>query len=566
MSLTSALNIGKTALAVQQAALQVTGNNIANAGNADYTRQTASITSTKDREVRPGMFIGTGVDLSNISRQVDEALASRLRGAIADDSADTTSKEWLSRVESVFNELTDDDLSTKLSTFFKGWSDVANKPQDNALRQVVMQNGTSLASWLQDIRGQLGNLQQDLNDRMTSLASDANGLAQQIADLNGQIVTAEGGTGGVANGLRDRRDTVLKKLSELMDVKSIQQANGVMNVYVGSEPLVINADNRGVAMKQEVADGVITKSLSFARDGGTMNIAGGQIGGLTTVRSDINSVVDQVDDLAGNLIFSLNKIHSSGQGVEGITLVTSTNAVDDSTAAINTADAGLPFTATNGSFVVHVKNKTTGQVSSTLIQIDLDGLNSDDTSLDSIATDLDAIEGIRASVSGGKIRIEATSTNAELQFSQDSSGVLAALGVNTFFSGTNATNIAVNAALQGKPSLLAVAKNGEPADNQTALAIAQLETASISNLQNQTLKASYESIINQVAVKASSAETNASASRSVLETLQGQREALSGVSLDEEAINLMRQQRAFQGAARLVSAVDELMRTLLQMI
>src|SRR5690606_18989086 len=103
-----------------QAALQVTGNNIANAGNADYTRQTASITPAKDRQYSTGTFIGTGVDLSGISRQIDEALTGRIRGAIADDAAATAEQQWLSRMEAVFNELSDEDLSTQLSTFFKG--------------------------------------------------------------------------------------------------------------------------------------------------------------------------------------------------------------------------------------------------------------------------------------------------------------------------------------------------------------------------------------------------------------------------------------------------------------
>ena len=68
------------------------------------------------------------------------------------------------------------------------------------------------------------------------------------------------------------------------------------------------------------------------------------------------------------------------------------------------------------------------------------------------------------------------------------------------------------------------------------------------------------------AAAASGAKTEAEAAAAVKETLEAQREALSGVSLDEEAVNLMRQQRAFQGAARLVAAVDELMQTVLNLV
>src|SRR5688572_2156208 len=205
MSLIGTLNIGKSALATHQAAIQTTGNNIANAGNADYTRQTASTAPTKDHMLRPGVFVGTGVNLTGIQRHIDEALEGRIRGSISDNGAADTTQQWIGRVESVLNELSDDDLSSQLSTFFNSWSNLANKPQDVGLRQVVVQNGDTVASWLHDLRGQLGQLQADVNNRLSAQVDDANELAQQIADLNTEIVIAEGGTGGEANGLRDQR-------------------------------------------------------------------------------------------------------------------------------------------------------------------------------------------------------------------------------------------------------------------------------------------------------------------------------------------------------------------------
>src|SRR5690348_3916222 len=107
MSLLGTLNIGKSALATQQAALQVTSNNIANAGNADYSRQTASVVSTPDQQLKPGVFVGTGIDLTAVSRQVDDALNSRLRSSTSDSEAADTTQQWLGQVESVFNELSD---------------------------------------------------------------------------------------------------------------------------------------------------------------------------------------------------------------------------------------------------------------------------------------------------------------------------------------------------------------------------------------------------------------------------------------------------------------------------
>jgi len=283
------------------------------------------------------------------------------------------------------------------------------------------------------------------------------------------------------------------------------------------------------------------------------------------VRGAIGDVIDKIDSLAGNLIFELNKLHASGQGLEGFSAVSATNQVDDATVALTDKRANLAFKPNSGSFVVHLKNKTTGLTTSTLVQVDLDGAGGNDTTLNSLQADLDAIPNISASIQGGKLNVAADSTDVEVSFSQDSSGVLAALGVNNFYTGKNAQDIAVNQNIVARPSLLAAAKNGEKGDNQTALAIAGLESQAIAALNGASLKDTYESAVNSLATQSAAAKTNAEATRVVKETLEAQRESLSGVSLDEEAINLMRQQRAFQAASRLIQAVDEMVQTLLQL-
>ncbi len=564
MSLLGALQVGKSALAVQQAALQVTGNNIANAGNADYTRQTAQVLPSADQKLQPGMFIGTGVDLTGIQRQIDEALNARLRGAVSDNQAADTTQQWLGRVESIFNELGDQDLSTQMSTFFTSWSDLANKPQDVGLRQIVLQNGKSVASEFNTLRNSLTNLETDVDDRLTALTTNADQLAQQVADLNQQIVNAEGGsnTGG-ANGLRDKRDAAVKQLSQLLNVNTTQD-KGVMNVYVGSEPLVIGTTNMGVGLKDTIdAKGKPMVEVVFKNNNGSMNATSGQIGALAGVRKELESTIDKNDTLANNLIFELNKLHASGQGLDGFSTVTTAYAANDPTLALNDTKAGLKFMPKNGSFVVHVKQKATGLTTSTLVQVDLDGLNANDTTLNSLAASLDAVGGISAAVNAGKMTVKTDSADVEVSFSQDSSGALAALGVNNFFTGSDARDMAVSQTLQNSPTLLAASKNGNKGDNQTALAIAGLESTKLAALNGTSLKESYQAMINGVSVDAATAKTNAEATKAVQDTLESQREALSGVSLDEEAINLMRQQRAFQAAGRLISAVDEMMRTLL---
>lgn len=569
MSLSASLNIARSALTVNQAAIQTVGNNIANVGNVNYTRQTP-IQSTAPDSLMNGMRVGNGVQLDGIKRQIDEALQGRLRNSMADSESANAQQQWLGRVEAVFNELSDEDLSTQFSKFFNSWSDLANKPQDIGLRQVVLQEGQSVADNFHELNESITSLQTDLDKTIHGLASQADVYATQLADLNTQIVQAEsGGNASQANGLRDQRDAVLKDLSSIMDVRTVEQANGSMNIYVGSEPLVTAGQTRGVTTRVVTDENgkQITKVV-FKSNNGELALESGQLGALAKVRSSIDEVYDNINQLAGSLTFELNKIHSSGQGLQGVASVVGTTTLVDSTVALTDEKSGLKPSQypSTGSFVVHVKDKATGLSTSTLVQVDLDGQGTD-TSLDSLIAQLDGVDGVTAVNNGGRLQINADNAPAtEISFSQDSSGVLASLGVGTFFSGSDAKTINVNTALKDNPSLLAAAKNGNSGDNQTARAIANLETTALKSLNGQTMTGTYQSMVNSVAAQSSTAANNAEASAVVVETLSAQREAISGVSLDEEAVNLMRYQRAFQGAARVISVVDELMDTMLGLV
>lgn len=567
MSLNGLLNIGGTALAINTAAIQTTGNNIANVGNADYTRQAVRLGTEGDTKLSPGKFVGNGVRLEGIARQIDEALEARLRGATSDGSSASARQDWLGRVESVFNELSDSDLSTKLSTFFKGWSDLANKPQDAGLRQVVLQNANNVVDWFHQIDSSLSDLQGDLNNQVQGLSDEADSLATQIAKLNVRVTAAEGGNQGAsANGLRDQRDALIKQLSGLVDIQTVPQANGATNVYVGSEPLVFNGTSSGITTVQEQIGEHTVLRPAFKKNNGAIKLESGQLGALVKVGQTLRDTADHVNGLAGGFAFELNKIHSAGQGLTGQTSVIGNASVVDSTKSLTSADAGLEQLPNNGSFVVHVKDKATGLSTSTLVKVDLSG-DAGDTTLDSLIAEINAVDGVTAVNNGGRLQMSADDApQSELTFSQDSSGVLAALGVNTFFSGFDARSINVSAAIKNDLNLIAAAQNGDSGDNQTALAIAKLEGTPVSALAGSTMKESYQSLIGTLAAKTSQAGTDVESTNAVTQTLQNQRESISGVSMDEEAVNLMRYQRAYQGAARLVTVVDELMDTMMNMV
>lgn len=565
----AAFQIGRSALATYQAAIAVTGQNIANLGNPDYARQTARLEALYGGYVSAGVVPGLGVGLSGLRRHVDEALEARLRLSNASRSGAQVVHGALSQTETLYNELTDQDISTKLSEFFSSFAQLQTNPRDSGLRSLVIAGADSLVAALHRTRSGLLRQVEELNGQAEGATRQATQMAGEIAKLNVEIARQEADGRTVAGALRDRRDTLLRDLGELMDVQVREQENGLFNVYVGSEPLVQFDRSRGLTVQREQVAGVEIATVRFADNGGTVKLNDGLIFGITQARDvHLRDQLDRLDRLAGGLIYEVNRIHSSGVGLVGYGTLTGLNALDDATVALNDPLAGLPFTVQNGTLIVNVRNQATGQITSRQIEIDLDGLNGDDTSLADLAAALDAVPGLSASVTADRrLQVTADAGN-EFWFTEDSSGVLAALGVGALFAGTNAGDIDVAAPIRDDPRLIAASLTGGENDGDNAGRLARLADSAVTSalLNNLSIQDFHEAMIGDLAVEAATAQSDFEAADAVYNGLVAQREAVSGVNVDEEAINLMRFETAYQGAARYVNVLDQTADELLRLL
>ena len=230
---------------------------------------------------------------------------------------------------------------------------------------------------------------------------------------------------------------------------------------------------------------------------------------------------------------------------------------------LNSSAAGLPFQPVNGSFVVTTTNTQTGLSSSTLVPVNLTGQPTD-TTLNSLTASLNAIPTVQATIQGGKLTIASTDPNVQISFSQDSSHVLAALGINTFFQGSDANSIAVNSVAASNPNLLAAAQNGDPGDNTNALAIANFPSTLQSTLGNQSWTDSYNAMIGGIATTSAQAISDTQSTQDIQQTLQSQQQSVSGVNIDTETVHMLQQQRSYQGAAMFISTVNQMMTALMQ--
>lgn len=565
MSLTSALYIGRSAITASQIGLQVTGNNMANATTPGYTRNSLSLNPMRGERVGMNAFVGRGVELDNVIRHVDGALRSRIRGALSEEESTLSRQRTLTQVETLHNELTGQDLSTALGSFFAAWSELANNPEDSAIRSLVVQEGMALSEHLQDLRHQYMELRTQIDSEIDLVANRANSILAQIADLNGSIVDAEQGN-AVASSLRDQRDNLLNELSRMMDIQVVEQPSGTVDVLVDSIPILLGTESRGVQLRTETIDGQLVATVRVRSDGSRLTVTEGQLGALMDARDNlVNGLLDDVDTFSGQLIFQVNRVHSQGQGSAGFSTVTGTYGVSDADAALNSSDAGLPFTISNGSFQLHLTNNSTGARTTSRIDIDLDGIGADIT-LNDLAAAISAVDNVVASVNADGTLTLTAADGYSLTFSDDTADVLAGLGINTYFDGFDASNITVNDTVQTNSDYLAAGANHVPGSNDTALAIAELETQSFTALGSRSLREFWSDRVEELAVQLDAANVKAATTTAVREGLQAQEVAVSGVSIDEESINLMNYQRQYEAAARFISVINDLMDQLLAIV
>jgi flagellar hook-associated protein 1 FlgK len=377
----------------------------------------------------------------------------------------------------------------------------------------------------------------------------------------------ESATHGDAGALRDQRDLLLRQLSELVQLEVREQPNGSINVYVGNEPLIQDGVYRGITSTLEVADNEPRTVARFADTGAPISLRGGKLAGLVAARDqDVMGHVRNLDQLAAALIREVNRVHAQGRGLAGVTDVTGTFDVLDPAAALSSAAAGLASPPRNGSFQITLLDKATGAATVTTITVDLDGIGADD-SLNSLVARINAQVGnLTASVTtDNRLRITAAG-GYEMSFGQDSANLLAALGVNTFFTGSGAQDIAVNPMLLDNNQLIAAGTSFAEGDGSNAAALAALADAALASLNGQSLTEFYNLVAIGAGVGSAAAQAGVEAADAIYSSLTAQRESISGVSLDEETISMLRLERAFQGAARFTSTVDRLIQEMLQIV
>jgi flagellar hook-associated protein 1 len=574
MSLTSTMQIARSALITSQLGLQVTAQNMANAANPGYTRQIALLTALRGRASDPYQ-IGQGVAVNEVRRQIDDALQRRLWNSNSQEFSSAQQLNVLSQLETILNEGTEFDMSSELSNFFNSWTEATTLLDSQA---TIVNQGGSLASFIRNMQSDLVVQRQQLEEQIDASVVRADSLLSEIASINSVIASNEIGE-AEAGSLRDRRDQIVTELAQLMDVTVVETDSGGYDIYSGSTPIVQGGRNRGIEISRVTEGETLTVRVELSADSTPLPITSGSIGGLLASRDGaIDATLEKLDDLASQLIFEVNKLQAVGANTDWLTTTSSNLQVGstDQTLALNdpnnTTFANLPFAASNGSFTISVRDESGTVTSTRQINIDLDGLTnagvpgfSDDTSAADILSQINAAPSIGVSASfdpSGRLVID-TDPGLSFSFADDTSDVLATMGVNSFFEGTSASTITVR---DNVTVMLGKMEGDKFIANGTALAIGNLTEEAADGLGGLSISKFWAQQSQEVAVKTSSARTNANADRIVRQSLSGQRAAVSGVSIDEESINLLSYQRQFQASAQVITTAQQMFDTLLSLV
>jgi flagellar hook-associated protein 1 len=335
------LSMSARSLNAQQFGLDVTGQNVANVNTAGYSRRVVDFGAVAP--VNQRLEAGGGVEVLGVRAQRDRLFDLRLYREIPGQQREAAISESLQVVEVALGE-PGASLDKQLSAFFDAWSTLADAPTSAPARQQVIAQGQSLAANFRDIAGRLDQVTQDADTNVRATVDEINALSTQIASLNAKIA-ASGAEGSLH--LKDEQAEAVKKLSALVDIQTIEENDGTMQVsFALGQPLVIGENPYKVTITNAPGTGfahVNAGSLDV-----TSFVTGGKLAGYLNTRDTlVPAYSQQLDTLAYTVVQQVNTLHDAGFTLAGADappffnpLASATDAA--SLIAVNTAVATNP--------------------------------------------------------------------------------------------------------------------------------------------------------------------------------------------------------------------------------
>ncbi|WP_293994203.1 flagellar hook-associated protein FlgK [Sphaerotilus sp.] len=558
MSTNSLLNMGVRAMFAAQTQLSTTSHNIANASVAGYSRQSAKLATVVGQDLGVG-YIGGGVGVETVERAANRFLAAQTNQSQAQSSADSTRLGMLHQLEAGY-PLGELGLGQAGSRLFASFGDLAAAPKDAAVREVVLSAVETTASRFRSTGEHLASLQtataQQLDDEVTTV----NGLTEQIAGLNRQLI-GSGSAHDQPNDLLDQRDALIAKLSQHIDVSRIDnrdqngQPDGSVSLFVGGgQPVVLGADSH--ALKSVPQPGAPDqRGIAITLNGqdrplSATSLGGGAMAGLLQFQnSDLGNARAELGLMASALADSLNTQHAKGTDLDGavgqsllrvgdpVAVAAASNARDSSGAFLakvsvsRVAGQGAQLQASDYTLQQDPANSARFQVTRLSDGTVFSGLNNG-AQLDGFTFDV----GTPAPAAQDRFLLQPVSTAAQT----------------------------ATATLTDPRKLAAAGATAAGSGNTNALVMQNLAKANTVN--GTTFSNQYAHTVSALGVRVQRADAASQASGALATRNKEQLGSETGVNLEEEAANLLQFQQSYQAAAKVLVTAQKLFDTMLSVM
>ncbi|MGB6485702.1 MAG: flagellar hook-associated protein FlgK [Steroidobacteraceae bacterium] len=308
-------------LAFEQA-LDVTSNNISNVDTPGYDVETTNFAEEPGQQTGSG-YIGSGVDVSSITRAYDAYLAAQVNSTQSSYSSSNTLSTQAAQVDNMLSD-SSTGLTASLQSFVNALQTAASTPTSTAARQALLSSGQALAQQIQTYNSQLSQYGSQLESQLSGDVTQVNALSSQIAQLNQQIA-AGSSNGQTPNQLMDQRDQLVNQLSQYVSVQTASQGNNEVNVYIGSGQALVTGGNAQTLTTipnaydpSQLDIGVTSGGSSGTTADITSEISGGALGGLLSARSQVlDPAINAIGQIAVGVATVVNQQQQSGMDATG---------------------------------------------------------------------------------------------------------------------------------------------------------------------------------------------------------------------------------------------------------
>lgn len=496
------ISMSARALSAGQTALNTINHNISNADTAGYSRQVTNQQASNPMKTGNGSgMIGTGVDITSVSRVRNQFLDNRYWSQNVSCGEWTVKSDTLAELEALANSSSEDGLDDVLNSFVSALEDLADDPGSDSARSAVKEEGAAFCKYLNNLAGDLRDLREDYNSSVKTKVEEINSYARQISALNQLIYKAEL-SGGTANDLRDQRTVLVDKLSAIADVKVSEVSTGTLPN--GKDNLQFRVTING---KNLVNHSQVNELECCQVNGGADN------DGMYNVRWA--GTDDDVSFNGGEIKGYLDMYKGSG---------------------LNGEFKGIPY--------------YTGKLDSfaqTFAKAFNEGVYSDG----------------QAYFSGHAGGVGADDTTGTRFFSYEgkSSAELEAGGsdLDSVYQNITAANISLSSDVENNPDKIAAASAGGEAENSDCLSELLKLFDDNRVFDNGTPEDNINSIYTTMGVEVSYSAKLSNHQKNILDHVDTNRTSVSGVSIDEETTNLVKYQQFYNAAAKVMSVLDEVL-------